>query len=176
MGKLKRASSMVRAPKDMAEANAFLERIGSATRARADIERRLNDEIAAERSAAEGVTRPLDAEIDQLSAGLQLWAEANRPALTRDNATKTVKLAAGEVAWRTRPPKVSIRGAEAVVETLLTGGGERFLRTRHEVDKDAMLREPEAAKKVPGVSIGSEGEDFVVTPANVALPASAVAA
>ena len=37
---------------------------------------------------------------------IAIWAEANRDHLTRDGKTKTVRLAAGEFSWRTRPPSV----------------------------------------------------------------------
>lgn len=176
MARLKRASTMVKAPRDMTEANEFLARIGAAMREREAIERGFNDQVAGLRDVAEGETRPLDLEVDQLTKGLQLWAEANRPSLTRDDATKTVTMAAGIVAWRVRPPKVNIKGVNAVIETLQRLALARFLRTKVEIDKDAMLKEPAAASAVPGVTIGSEGEEFIVTPASVDLPDAAVAA
>ena len=176
MAKLKRASSMVRAPKDMAEAAQFLDCIGRAVRERSGIEDGLNDQVADLRIAAEARTRPIDLEIEQMTKGLQLWAEANRPALTKDGATKTIRLATGEVAWRIRPPKVTVRGVDAVIEALQRLGLARFLRSKVEIDKEAMLREPAAAGAVPGVSIGSEGEEFVVSPASVELPDAANAA
>jgi phage host-nuclease inhibitor protein Gam len=179
MAKLKRASSMVRAPKDMEEASIYLDRIGAAMRERATIEGDLNDQVALLRAGAEAKANPIDLEVDQLTKGLQLWAEANRAALTKDGATKTIRLATGEIAWRRLPPKVSIRGGvEAMVERLQQLSLTKFLRTKVELDKEAMLREPAAAKAVPGITIGSEGEEFVVTPAHVELPeaAGAVAA
>ena len=176
MAKLKRASSMVTAPKDMMEAGLFLDRIGAAVRQRAGVESQLNDAVAGLRAEAEARTRPLDLEMEQLTRGLQLWAEANRAALTRDGATKTIKLATGELAWRRLPPKVSIRGGvDAMIERLQQLTLTRFLRVKTELDKEAMLKEPAAAAAVPGVTIGSEGEEFVVSPANVELPDAAAA-
>ena len=101
--------------------------------------------------------------IEQFRHGIHIWAEANRSELTRDGKTKTVKLAAGEISWRVRPPKVRITGEGIVAEALKRLGLERFLRTKQEVDKEALLREPEAAKAIPGVTI-SQREDFVVVP------------
>jgi phage host-nuclease inhibitor protein Gam len=71
-----------------------------------------------------------------------------------------------------RPPSVRLRDMKRVLEALVQLGLARFIRVKQEVDKEAMLREPELAAQVPGVSIGSEGEEFVVSPLVVALPAA----
>jgi len=41
---------------------------------------------------------------------------------------------------------------------------EKFIRVKEEVNKDAMLAEPDQAMKVPGVTIKSGGEDFIIEP------------
>jgi phage host-nuclease inhibitor protein Gam len=56
-----------------------------------------------------------------------------------------------------------VRGAEAVLDALRRAGLSRFIRTKDEVNKEAILNEPEAVARIPGISI-SQGEDFVVTP------------
>jgi phage host-nuclease inhibitor protein Gam len=40
---------------------------------------------------------------------------------------------------------------------------------KEEIDKQAMLKEPEVAGSVPGVTVGSEGEEFYVAPLGVEL-------
>ena len=65
--------------------------------------------------------------------------------------------------WRLRPPSVAVRGVEAVLDQLRRLGLKRFIRQKEEVNKEAILNEPEAVSHVPGISI-SQGEDFVVTP------------
>ena len=175
MAKLKRASASVAVPLDGDEAGVWLERIGEAVRSRTLIETALNEQLAALRAEAEAEARPHEAAIEQMTRGLQLWAEGNRAALTRNGATKTVRLGtAGEVAWRARPRSVRITGVDAVIETLRKLGMVKFLRTKTEIDKEAMLREPAEAGRVPGVKVASEGEEFVVVPANVALAATAM--
>ena len=170
MAKLKRASASVAAPKDVDEAAAWLERIGDAVRSRTLIETALNEKLAQIRSEAEAEALPYNAAIDQLTRGLQVWAEGNRAVLTRDGATKTVKLgAAGDLVWRMRPPSVRITGVDAVIDTLRKLGLVRFLRTKIEIDKEAMLKDPAKAGEVPGVKVASDGEDFVVLPASVSL-------
>ncbi len=169
MARVKRPSVKVVTPRDAEEANLFLERIGAAERSRLLIQAALDEQVAQLRAQAEAEARPYELAVQQMSAGLQLWAEANRASLTRNGATKTVRLAGGELAWRLRPPMVRITGVDAVIETLRTLGLDRFLRVKTEIDKDAMLREPAEAGRVAGVRIASEGEEFVVTPASVEL-------
>ena len=70
----------------------------------------------------------------------------------------------GEVSWRKRPPKVSIRGTEAVIQALQSDGLERFLRHKAEIDRAAILKEPDVAASVKGITISSGGEDFLVQP------------
>ena len=176
MAKLKRASASVAVPRDGEEAAVWLQRIGEAVRACTLIETEMNRQLADIKSEAEAEARPHQAAIAQMTQGLQVWAEGNRAALTRNGATKTVRLGtAGELAWRTRPPSVRITGVDAVIEALARLGLDRFLRTKTKVDKEAMLREPAEAGRVPGVRVASEGEEFVVTPANVALETSGAA-
>lgn len=176
MAKVKRASASVMAPRDQAEAETFLQRIGEAQRHVTLIETGLSENVARLKECAELDARPHQTVIAQCTAGLQLWAEANRPALTRNHATKTIKLVAGEIAWRLRPASVRITGTDAVIEAMQRLGFARFLRTKTEIDKEAMLKEPALAGKIPGVKVGTEGEDFIVTPSAEALPNAAAAA
>lgn len=66
--------------------------------------------------------------------------------------------------WRQRPPSVSVRGTDSVIEHLHKLGFEEFIRTKEEVNKEAMLLNPERAKTVNGVTIKTGVEDFVITP------------
>ena len=79
------------------------------------------------------------------------------------NKTKTANLASGEVRWRMRPPKVLIRGMDAVMEALKDLRLERFIRTKEEINKEAILADPEAIKHVKGLGI-DRGEDFLIVP------------
>lgn len=169
MSRVKRPAEQVRAPRDAGDANQFVAAIGAAQRELTVIQAALEETIAAARASAEEAAKPHAERVDRLTRGLQLWAEANRPALTQDGRSKTVKLAAGEIAWRQLPPSVTIKGVPAVLAALIKLGLRRFVREKLEIDKEAMLKEPDVAVTVPGVSIGSKGEEFVVTPVAVAL-------
>lgn len=61
------------------------------------------------------------------------------------------------------PALVRVTGTEAVLDLLRRMGLTRFIRTKDEINKDAILNEPTAVTQVPGISI-SQGEDFVVVP------------
>lgn len=161
---LKRAAETVRVPQNREEAEEMLGRLGTIQREQTLLSAALEETLAAERKRAEAQNLPLKAEAEGLTRGLQLWAEANRQTLTQDGRTKTVKLATGEIAWRARPPSVKIKDAEGIFERLINLGLGRFIRLKQEVDREKMLAEPAVARTVPGVTIGSAGEEFVVSP------------
>jgi phage host-nuclease inhibitor protein Gam len=167
----KRDAAGVPVPTDMAGANVLLVRIGTIQRDMVLIQTALDESAAAAKARAEAEAKPLATELEGLIKGLQIWAEANRQALTDQGRSKTVQLPAGTIAWRQRPPSVRLRDAAGVLVAMATLGLHRFIRTREEPDKEAMLREPLVAASIPGVSIGSAGEDFVVTPVAVTLDA-----
>ncbi|HAG1869157.1 TPA: host-nuclease inhibitor protein Gam, partial [Salmonella enterica] len=106
----------------------------------------------------------LKKDIDTLSKGVQGWCEAHRDELTQNGKTKTASLITGKVEWRNRPPSVGIRGVETVLETLHRLNLDRFIRIKEEVNKDAILNEPEVVKGVAGITIRSGIEDFSITP------------
>jgi phage host-nuclease inhibitor protein Gam len=164
-GRTKRKAETVPAARDAAEATAFLARIGELNREVLLQEAALAETISQSKQSTATIVAALTAEADTLGRGLQLWAEANRHALTDGGKTKTVKLGTGTVAWRLAPPAVRIKGADAVLAHLLDQGMEEFLRRKVEIDKTAMLSMPEAAAKIPGVTIASSGEEFVIEPA-----------
>ena len=170
--KAKRPANQVPVPQDAMEADAFVQRIGDAQRRAVVVKAALDEAVSAAKLQAEGEAAIIAAEIETATRGLQIWAEAHRQKLTKDGATKTVKMPSGEIAWRLRPASIAIRDAKAVLATLL---GDRklgrFVRTKHEIDKDALLKEPEAAAAIEGVTVKTGAEDFIVTPTGMAMAA-----
>jgi phage host-nuclease inhibitor protein Gam len=164
MAKNKRAAETATPPVNRDEAEHYLARIG-------DIQRltQLNRTVLAEAVARvtadiEAYSAKLAEEHDRLFRGLQLWAEANRHALTDGGKTKTVRMGNGTIAWRQAPPSVQIKGQDAVLAYLMEKKGEEFLRTKVEINREAMLANAEQASKIPGVTIKSAGESFVIEP------------
>lgn len=147
------------------EAERLVARVGEIQRELKRQEADLGDLVAQTKEAAERVAAPLKTELVQAQARIQGWSEANRTALTNGDKTKTVQLATGKVFWRTRPASVTLRGVEAIIAAIRQSNARaKFLRTKYEVDKDAMLKDAADARKIPGVIIGSEGEDFIIEP------------
>jgi phage host-nuclease inhibitor protein Gam len=163
MPKNKRAAETATPPKDRDEAETYLARIGEIQRDAALNKAVIAEAIARVTAEMEEASAKLAEENDRLFRGLQLWAEANRHALTDGGKTKTVRLGNGTIAWRLAPPSVHIKGQEAVLQ-YLKENTIGFLRTKLEINREAMLARTEEAAKIPGVTIKSAGEAFVIEP------------
>jgi phage host-nuclease inhibitor protein Gam len=162
--RIKQASTIAfPTPQNRDQVADYIASIGLAQRERARIEQDMNDEFARIKQHYEELAQPFKTEIEERSKGVQAWCETNRNALTQDGRTKTAVLSSGEVQWRMRPPKVSIKGLESVLDKLRRMGLDRFIRTKDEVNKEAILAEQEAVKRVAGIAI-EQGEDFVIKP------------
>lgn len=169
MLKAKTAGANLPVPQSREEAAATVTAIGDLNRKLARLTADMNDELAASKTHFEAEAEPHRRALEEKTEGLKIWAEANRQALTGGDKTKTVDLGTGVVKWRLRPPAVRLSKVEDVIARLKALGLARFLRTKEEVNKDAMQAEPEVARTVAGVSIGSAGEDFIVEPFEAAL-------
>lgn len=164
MARTKTFGANLPVPQTREEAAATIVAIGELGRQHARIEADMNDELATSKQAYETIAAPLREAIEEKTEGLKMWAEANRSALTGGDKTKTVDLGTGVLRWRSRPASVRLSKIDDVLARLKSLGLTRFLRTKEEVDKEAMAREPELARTVAGVFIGSAGEDFIVEP------------
>lgn len=158
-------------PQNRDDAAEAVKQVGALNRQIARIEADLNDRISEMKKLAEAEAAPLKERVDAEIEGLKLWAEANRMALTDGGRVKSADLGTGKILWRFRPPSVRISKIEIVIDALKRLGLQRFVRTKEEVNKEAMLAEPDVARTVAGVAIGTEGEDFIVEPFEVELAA-----
>jgi len=149
-------------PQHREECVRAVKEIGEAQRERTRIETAMNDEIAAIKTRYEEQARPYAEQIRELTQGVQTYCEAHRDELLTGKA-KTVNLASGEVKWRTRPPRVSVRNVTGVIEALKRLKLKRFIRIKEEINKEAILEEPETVAGVKGISI-TQREDFVIVP------------
>lgn len=151
------------------EAVETIKRIGDLTRERDRIQADHNDQVAELQKQADDAVAPIRAEIETLETAMLAWATANRDQLTDGGKVKFADLTTGIIRWRNNPPKVSVRGVDAVL-ALLEGNPlfERFVRVKKEVNKDAVLNEADffAANPVPGLSVVQGKEFFVIEPHN----------
>jgi len=151
-------------PQSRDEAAQYIRRIGDMTRKMLRDMAEMNDAIA---HITQTYQPRLDAQKGDISLcqqGLQAWCEANRDELTNSGRVKTANLVTGEIQWRQRPPSVGVRGAESVIEALMGFGLDRFVRMKAEINKEAILNEPDAVKGVAGITVVTGVEDFVITP------------
>jgi len=164
MAKAKTRAANLPVPQDRDEAAALVTAIGTLQRQKARLEADMNDRLAAIKEEYEAKVAPLSEAISEKTEGVRIWADANRTRLTGGDKSKTVDLGTGVLRWRSLPPSVRLTRVDAVVERIQALGFKRFLRTKVEVDKEAMLKEPATARTIAGVAIGSAGEEFSVEP------------
>lgn len=124
----------------------------------------MNDEIAVVVEKYQPTIDALKKELPQLQSGVQAWCESHRAELTQSGKTKTVNMITGTVNWRIRPPSVSVRGSNTVIELLKSKGLGRYIRTKEEINKDAVLSDPDGVRTIPGITVLSGIEDFVIEP------------
>lgn len=161
--KIKARAAVISVPQSKTDCAAYIKTLG-------DLQRNFERERAQMNDAIADITKRYQPGLEQLTqrmlalqSGIQTWAEANRTSLC-ENGLKTANLITGEVSWRQRPPSVSIRGVDNVLETLHRMGLERFVRTKSEPNKEAMLNEPDALRGIAGITIVTGIEDFIVVP------------
>ncbi len=169
--RIKTPAVSVAVPQNREQAALAIAEIGTMNRELARLTADMNDELARVKERYEQGAEPKRLRIEALTEGIKTWAEANRDVLTQGGKVKTAALTSGEILWRLRPASVRVTGAEAVLDLLRRMGLSRFIRTKEEVNKEAILNEPEAVAAVPGISI-QQGEDFVVSPFETELAES----
>jgi phage host-nuclease inhibitor protein Gam len=167
MTKKKLNAASIRVPQNRDEVAKMIAELGEHDRAVEKIEADMNSALAKVKEAATERAKEHKAKAEELLAGVHIYCTANREALTDGGKTKTVDFGTGEVAWRWKPAKVRLSGDEEDIIARIQSKGRQFanfLRTKIEVDKDAMLKHQALAKTIEGVSIGRGGETFSVEP------------
>ncbi len=162
-------------PQDDSEAREAIREIGDLGREALRLKAEMNDKIAELQQEYGEKVAPINDQMLAKQEGLKIFAEANRARLTNNGKVKFHRFATGEISWRLRPAKVSIRGKDAVIDAIKAAKlGKKFLRIKEEINKDAMLEKSNRplAAAIKGVTIGSDGEDFIVEPFETELAAA----
>ena len=160
-------------PQNDEDARAIIKEIGDQSRELLRLEAELNDKVATLKKEYGDRSDPINERLGALKDGLAMFAEANRDRLTRGGKVKYHDFATGKISWRLKPAKVSVRGVADVIDALKAAGLHRFIRTKEELNKDAMLEERAVAGAIKGVRIGSDGEEFIVEPSETELTEAA---
>lgn len=163
---LKRAVTAV--PKSLGEAAQFLAQIGEEQRATNEIQSGFNAAVDKLKTEAMSAVEPHQRKVSELVEGLFGFAEANRVGLTDGGKRKTVEVPTGTFSWRMTPPAVHFTKVKDVLAALKKMKLKRFIRVKEEPDKEAMLKEPEVAKSIKGITI-TQHEEFVVKPAELGV-------
>ena len=147
------------------------EEVESAIKNLGDLQRELirqetlrNDEKAIIDEKFAPVFTALKDSITAEQKAIQAYCESNRDKLTNNGKTKTGNFNTGEVQWRLRPVSVGIRGVDTVLEALKKWGLTRMIRTKEEINKEAILAEPNEVIGIAGITLKSAGEDFIIKP------------
>ena len=159
---------VIAVPKSLDEAAQFLAQIGKEQRATDKIQSEINTKVEELKAKAMTDVKPHQENISQLVEGLFAFAETHRDELTDGGKHKTVEVPTGTFGWRMTPPAISLRDVESILRSLKSLKLTRFVRTKEEIDKEAMLKEPDVAKTVKGVSI-NQHEDFVAKPSELEI-------
>ena len=168
----------VKTPRDLSDCDEWVAEYGRLQRHLARIETEMNETLARAKTEAEAESEPLQQQLEATYAGIRAWCDAHRDELTAGGESKTYRFGNGNVSWRAAPRKVSISKKTkigTIVDWLREAPAkfQKFVRPKFELNKEAMLADPELAAEVPGVSIKSAGEAFEVTPFEARLEKAA---
>lgn len=121
-------------------------------------------------------TEKLDKEIKKISQSIKFFMDANKSAYISEDK-KTLKLETGDISYRKGKQSVKTRSSEKLIndilgkngllkakETFVKKASSVFLRTKLELDKDAILNNPTVAVNVTGVELEDGVERFYLKP------------
>jgi phage host-nuclease inhibitor protein Gam len=151
-------------PASREEADRLLGDLGALQRELDHIDADLTATCAAAKLAASKAAAPIADEIRRRFSALGIWAEEHRSRLLEGDR-KSVALGQGVIGWRWGMPTVRIaRGQEeAVIEELARRALGHLIRTRQEVDREAVLRAPELVADLTGIVV-EQIETFFAKP------------
>lgn len=165
MAKARKGKQTKWVPANRFEVTAAIEEIGAAQRKRAVLEAEMNQKLSSIQLEYAELVRPLNERESVLTEGVAAWCQANRAELTEDNKVKFHDFPSGRVNWYLTPWSVTVRGVEEVIKFLRKKRLSKYLRTKVEVDKTALLRDRELLENraLEGITFKQE-EVFSITP------------
>lgn len=153
----------IKACHSKAQAQVYIKAIGDNERKIGKLVAKMNDEIAkVSAKYAERIT-PLQAMNDELETAVKAWCEAHKAEILTGDS-KTANLITGEVAWRAGKMSVVGKATPELIDRLERFGLHRFIRVKKELDKTAILKEPNAIADIEGVSIKVGDEELIISP------------
>jgi phage host-nuclease inhibitor protein Gam len=150
---------------DLQETASAERRIGELLRTIRSHENDFEKQRAALDKKEDELLHPLQLEVIALAKSIFAFAQKNRAELTDNNKRKSVMLPGktGSIAWYTTPPAVTIENVEEVLKRIKTLDLAQFIRTKEEINKEALLENEPLANTIEGVSVGQQ-EKFAIRP------------
>lgn len=161
---MKKAKAIAHVPQSRDEVVETIRKLGERMRQVQAINAEKDNKAAQIAHEADAKTAPIIEEIEALKAGVQVYCEANRRELTENGKVKNYNFGTGKVWWRTTPPRCTITRAAIVLEELKRNGLFGFIRTKEDINKDAILAAPEKIAGIAGIKIVSNEEVFGIEP------------
>ena len=146
------------------ETELLIKELGDAQRELQRLTTEQSDEIGAITERYSPAIQSAKEAVDMRHKAIQAWCESHRDELTKNGKQKTGYFNTGEVQWRQSPPSVRVMKADQVIENLKLLGLVQFIRTKEEINKDAILLDPATASTVSGITIKAGVEEFNVKP------------
>ncbi|NTW14371.1 MAG: hypothetical protein HGA31_05065 [Candidatus Moranbacteria bacterium] len=145
-------------PSTIEEIGALLNELGMSQDDINQIERDLQEKVRRLKEKALRQSKPSTILRDRKMNSLFMFAEPRKDELTEYR--RSVVLGQGKFGWRKTPPSVATdKSDEKIIAYLKKTGNERFIRTKEELDRRALLAEK---PEIPGVSYVQREEFFVV--------------
>lgn len=137
---------------DMARAETALMELAGLTRGLRAIADDLNANIDRLKEIAKADAAPLEARRREITDALAAFLKMNRAAVLKDR--KSVELAFGYMGFRASSTLCQMKGvpAEMSLERLKSGGFTEGIRTREELDKDALRGWPDERLALVGLT------------------------
>jgi phage host-nuclease inhibitor protein Gam len=185
----KRKAIATESPQTWEAANALLAEFGDKTAAVVILAARQDRAVARITARYAIRLKPLQDRLEAIVGGLEVWATAHRDEITDHGKTKTVRMAAGTLSWRTCPPSIEYKRGlkiETIIQNIMAHAKtlfdrkttedranarlvREFVRLKPQVSKEAMLLQPDLAKQIDGVNVLSGIEEFIVDPTQAEL-------
>jgi len=150
-------------PESRNEVDGLIKEIGELQIEKMKINDNLKQKIAALREEVDKFLETNKKEMTLHLALLNAYFTEHQKELTENGRISVVAFPSGEMAVFLTNPALSIKGEKRVIAELKSSGRKRFIRILEEVNKDAVLLEPEAVADIKGIMIIRK-ERFLVRP------------
>jgi len=150
--------------------------ISSLRRERDSIASDINEQISQLQVKLSDSIEPFNRKISHIASGIRYFTDKNKAKLL-DGDSKTIKLATGQLSYRSLPTSVKTKSSQKLVDKILEQNemsdwwakiiiklSKVFLRVKLELDKEACLKNKSFAKEKLGIEFNDDEETFYIKP------------